>query len=109
MRERITAMLLAAGMVFTMAGCAGGGDAKEDNKSDDKKAESLADSGDGEGTQETEIQVFIAASLNTVMTELAGMYNREHPEVKITYNSDSSGTLLTQIEEGYECDGPGFL
>lgn len=104
MRERITAMLLAAGMVFTMAGCAEGGDAKEDNKSDDKKVESLADSGDEEGTQETEIQVFIAASLNTVMTELAGMYNREHPEVKITYNADSSGTLLTQIEEGYECD-----
>ena len=53
---------------------------------------------------ETEIQVFIAASLNTVMTELADMYNEEHPEVKITFNPDSSGTLLTQIEEGYECD-----
>ena len=51
-----------------------------------------------------EIQVFIAASLNTVMTELAEKYNEEHPEVKITFNADSSGTLLTQIEEGYECD-----
>lgn len=53
---------------------------------------------------ETEIQVFIAASLNTVMTELAKEYHEIHPEVKITYNADSSGTLLTQIEEGYECD-----
>lgn len=57
-----------------------------------------------ETAEETEIQVFIAASLNTVMTDLAEMYNEEHPEVKITYNADSSGTLLTQIEEGYECD-----
>lgn len=57
-----------------------------------------------EEMEETEIQVFIAASLNTAMTELAKMYNEEHPEVKITYNADSSGTLLTQIEEGYECD-----
>lgn len=57
-----------------------------------------------ETAEETEIQVFIAASLNTVMTELAEMYNEEHPEIKITYNADSSGTLLTQIEEGYECD-----
>lgn len=57
-----------------------------------------------ETAEETEIQVFIAASLNTVMTELAEMYNEEHPEVMITYNADSSGTLLTQIEEGYECD-----
>ena len=29
---------------------------------------------------------------------------KNHPDVKITYNADSSGTLLTQIEEGYECD-----
>ena len=54
--------------------------------------------------EETEIQVFIAASLNTVMTELAEKYNETHPEVKITYNADSSGTLLAQIEEGYACD-----
>lgn len=38
------------------------------------------------------------------MTELGKMYQEEHPEVKITYNADSSGTLLIQIEEGYECD-----
>ena len=54
--------------------------------------------------EETEIQVFIAASLNTVMQGVAAAYNKQHPEVKITYNADSSGTLLTQIEEGYACD-----
>ena len=54
--------------------------------------------------EETEIQVFIAASLKNVMDELVTQYNEEHPNVKITYNADSSGTLLTQIEEGYECD-----
>ena len=52
----------------------------------------------------TEIQVFIAASLNTSMQEVAARYNEEHPEVKITFNADSSGKLLTQIEEGYACD-----
>ena len=57
-----------------------------------------------EEAEPVEIQVFIAASLNTVMTELAEKYNEEHPEVKITFNADSSGTLLTQIEEEYECD-----
>lgn len=55
-------------------------------------------------TYETEIQVFIAASLERVMTELGDIYHAAHPEVKITYNTDSSGTLLTQIKEGYECD-----
>ena len=38
------------------------------------------------------------------MTELAKEYQKDHPNVKIIYNADSSGTLLTQIEEGYECD-----
>ena len=94
--------MLAGAMVLSMAGCSGGAD----NSSDDTASDSASseDSGSGETAEETEIQVFIAASLNTVMTELADMYNEEHPEVKITYNPDSSGTLLTQIQEGYECD-----
>lgn len=54
--------------------------------------------------EETEIQVFIAASLNTAMTELVSMYETDHSNVTVTLNADSSGTLLTQIEEGYECD-----
>lgn len=54
--------------------------------------------------EESEIQVFIAASLHTVMDDLAEKYQKEHPNVKITFHADSSGTLLTQIQEGYECD-----
>lgn len=99
MKKKIIAAMLAGMMVLSMAGCAG----SSDSGSDDTGTSEDASSGSGTDT-ETEIQVFIAASLNTVMTELADMYNEEHPEVKITYNPDSSGTLLTQIEEGYECD-----
>ncbi len=93
MKKRILAMMLASAMVVGLVGCGGSSDSK-DTKEETKT----------EATAKTEIQVFIAASLNTVMTELAEEYNKEHPEVKITYNADSSGTLLTQIEEGYECD-----
>lgn len=102
MKKKIIAAMLAGVMVLSMAGCAG----SSDSGSDDTGTSEDASSGSGTDTEteETEIQVFIAASLNTVMTELADMYNEEHPEVKITYNPDSSGTLLTQIEEGYECD-----
>lgn len=52
----------------------------------------------------TEIQVFIAASLSGAMDEIKSMYNKIQPNVTITYNADSSGTLLTQVQEGYECD-----
>lgn len=51
-----------------------------------------------------EINVFIAASLSTVMDEVATEFNKTHPEITINYNADSSGTLLTQIEEGASCD-----
>lgn len=89
MKRRMLAALLAGSMVLGMAGCGGSPGQETEEK---------------EEARETEIQVFIAASLNTVMTELAEKYNETHPEVEITFNADSSGTLLTQIEEGYECD-----
>ena len=88
--KRIAAVFLAGVMVVSLAAC-GGNKKTEEKAADDNK-------------KEPELQVFIAASLNTVMTELAKEYNEDHPEVKITFNADSSGTLLTQIEEGYECD-----
>lgn len=98
MRKSLPALAVAAAMVLSAMGCAGNAD-----KDVAKKAEGTGKE-KPEEQKETEIQVFIAASLNTVMTELADRYTAEHPEVKITYNADSSGTLLTQIEEGYACD-----
>ena len=87
----LLAVVLTGALLVGCAGSAAEKDAENPETGEDK-------------AEETEIQVFIAASLNTVMTELAEMYNEEHPEVKITFNADSSGTLLTQIVEGYECD-----
>lgn len=92
MKKRVLAMLLVLGMLGTCTGCA----SKEKEVDTEESVEVTS--------EPTEIQVFIAASLNTVMTELANKYNETHPDVKITYNADSSGTLMTQIEEGYECD-----
>lgn len=103
MKKRVLAVLLASGMVLSMAGCSGGSNDSQSADTADSQ-ESSTDAEESEGAEETEIQVFIAESLNTVMTDLAERYNEEHPEVKITFNADSSGTLLTQIQEGYECD-----
>ena len=51
-----------------------------------------------------EVQLFIAASLEGAFKEIIPLYNESQPNVKITYNADSSGTLLTQVEEGFACD-----
>jgi molybdate transport system substrate-binding protein len=99
MKKRVVAVFMAAVMVLGLASCGSSEAKKTDGK--DKKASEESKKDDAD---ETEIQVFIAASLNTVMTEIAEKYNKDNPDVKITFNADSSGTLLTQIEEGYECD-----
>jgi molybdate transport system substrate-binding protein len=51
-----------------------------------------------------EVQLFIAASLEGAFKEIIPLYNATQPNVKITYNADSSGTLLTQVQEGFACD-----
>jgi molybdate transport system substrate-binding protein len=68
-------------------------------------AATICFTGCGEKTAEnTEVNVFIAASLNGAMTELVQNYEAEHPDVTINLNADSSGKLATQIEEGAACD-----
>ena len=58
-----------------------------------------------EALDEAEIIVFAAKSLNTVMDDsIIPAYNELQPNVKVTPSYDSSGTLMTQIEEGAACD-----
>lgn len=52
----------------------------------------------------TELTVFAAASMTESMNEIAELYKKTNPDVKVIYNFDSSGTLKTQIEQGAECD-----
>lgn len=51
-----------------------------------------------------EVQLFIAASLEGAFQEIIPLYETSQPNVKITYTADSSGTLMTQIQEGFACD-----
>lgn len=58
----------------------------------------------GEKTQNVELTVFAAASMTETLNEIKPMYEKDHPGVTLTFNFDSSGTLLTQIQEGAACD-----
>ena len=119
MKKRWIGAFLAAVMTAAaITGCGGSAaapaaeDAAETedvSQAEEERAEDAAEAGTvGESAENTEepaeIQVFIAASLNTVMQEVAAKYNETHPDVSIVFNADSSGKLLTQIEEGYTCD-----
>lgn len=54
--------------------------------------------------EEVELVVFAAASMTETLNEIAELYQETAPNVTITYNFDSSGTLKTQIQEGADCD-----
>ena len=65
---------------------------------------SLSLVGCGGTESEVNLTVFAAASMTETLEEIGQNYNKEHPNVKLSFNFDSSGTLKTQIEEGAECD-----
>lgn len=110
MYRKVAAGVIAAAMLMGITGC--GSSKPTETTAVKTKAETTTAETTAAATEaateavgeKTEIQVFIAASLNTVMQDLAKQYNEQHPEVTITFNADSSGKLLTQIEEGYACD-----
>ena len=115
MKKKIVSFMLVAAMGAAMlAGCGNSGndaaeqphemsaqapEAPEAQVSAEPEAETPADQ-----LGQTEITVFAAASLSGVLDELIGIYNESQPNIKINTNYDSSGTLMTQIEEGAACD-----
>lgn len=54
--------------------------------------------------QQTELTISAAASLTDAMNAIQPIYEQENPEVKLTYNLASSGSLQQQIEQGAPVD-----
>lgn len=95
MKQKCVCVLLSAAMAMTMfAGCG--------NNKDQAAGETKAAA--AEPFEATTVTVFAAKSLNTVMEELIAEYNKTQPNVSIVGSYDSSGILMTQIEEGAACD-----
>lgn len=87
--KKFLSLVLALVLVLTMVAC-GEKQPTNDNQND---------------TPETvELTVFAAASLTESLTAIGEKYMAENQNVKISFNFDSSGKLLTQIKEGAPCD-----
>ena len=90
--KKLFAMLMAAVMVLSLTACAA------------PATEETADAETVPEAEPVELIVFAAASMTETMKQIAEMYKTVAPNVTLTYNFDSSGTLKTQIQEGAECD-----
>lgn len=86
--KKMLAAAMTLVMIFMLAACGGNGDSQE-----------TADT-----AEKTAVNVFAAASLSSVMAEFEAAYEKANPDVDIVVNADSSGALLTQIQEGAPCD-----
>lgn len=84
MKKKLACLVLTAAMgTALLAGCG--------NK---QAAQNAAES-----FEATTVTIYAAASLKTVMEDLISVYNETQPNVTIEGSYDSSGTLLSQIEE----------
>ena len=85
MKRKLMVMIASITMIFALTACGG---------SDGSAAEA----------EQVTVNVFAAASLSNVMGEFEAAYEKANPGVDIVINADSSGALLTQIQEGAPCD-----
>ena len=92
--KKALAWLLAATMALSLAACS--------SNTADTADESAQ--GGGETADPVELTVFAAASLTETLNQIAEDYKTVAPDVTLTFNFDSSGTLKTQIQEGAVCD-----
>ncbi|OUP25301.1 molybdate ABC transporter substrate-binding protein [Gemmiger sp. An194] len=85
-------------LAFSLVGCGGGASSAASG------AASASDSQTETDAEPVELTVFAAASLTETLNQIAEDYKAVAPNVTLTFNFDSSGTLKTQIQEGAVCD-----
>ena len=112
-RKKMTAVfmtgLLAAALC--LSGCGNQGENADTSSSEATVSSAAEESSTAAQTNEkgaddepVELTVFAAASMTETLEEIADMYEGKEPDVTLSFNFDSSGTLKTQIQEGAECD-----
>ena len=99
--KKTFALAAAFALAFSLAGCGGGASSAA---SPGSGAASASASQAETGGEPVELTVFAAASLTETLNQIAEDYKTVAPNVTLTFNFDSSGTLKTQIQEGAVCD-----
>ena len=101
------ALAAAFALAFSLAGCCGGASSAASPSSAASAGSGAASASASQtetGGEPVELTVFAAASLTETLNRIAEDYKVVAPNVTLTFNFDSSGTLKTQIQEGAVCD-----
>lgn len=96
--KKALALTLALGIILALAACGG-------EKAPAASGSAPAGSASGSAPAEpVEIAVFAAASMTETVDKIIEQYKAVAPNVTVVPTYDSSGALLTQIQEGADCD-----
>ena len=91
--KRLCSLTLALMLTLSLAACGGTSGSQADTPAPAEPSDASI-----------EFIVYAAASMTETLQEIAGLYAEAAPNVTLTFNFDSSGTLKTQIQEGADCD-----
>lgn len=92
-------------LALSLAGCGSGASSAASSSSAASASSGAASAAASQTEGEpVELTVFAAASLTETLNQIAEDYRAVAPNVTLTFNFDSSGTLKTQIQEGATCD-----
>lgn len=98
MKKKFSILTLALCLMLGAVGCS------NNSSSSSSSNASSAASSSGDSSEKVELNISAAASLQEAMVELEKEFKNINPDVKLTVNLGSSGSLMQQIQEGAPCD-----
>ena len=98
MKKKFGILTLALCLMLGAVGCS------NNSSSSSSSNASSAASSSGDSSEKVELNISAAASLQEAMVELEKEFKNINPDVKLTVNLGSSGSLMQQIQEGAPCD-----
>ena len=96
--KKAFALAVVFALAFSLVGCGGGASSAASGAASASASQTETEA------ELVELTVFAAASLTETLNQIAEDYKAVAPNVTLTFNFDSSGTLKTQIQEGAVCD-----
>ena len=98
--SKLLALVMALAMVLALAGCGSEGKTSAADASGSTASASGSAADDRPAAEQTTVYIDIAASLEAVFVDkIIPEFEKQNPNVKIEYNTGSSGKLLSGIEE----------
>ena len=102
--KKLLSFLMILAITFTCISCSSKTTAASSGAGLNSEHAGNIESTDQNQAADVELIVFAAASMTETLSEIKNLYESKNKNIHITYNFNSSGTLVKQIIAGADCD-----